>query len=129
MNAGSDPRDAETRATAFGITAGVKPSEARHGMLALVGRYTRSRIRHDERDPIEPARERHQAIHAAGLAAFAAPRIDPGDIFEWFGAASDISAPRNAEAALHKSEAKLCELNAALEQQVNERTAERDRLW
>lgn len=59
MNAGGDPRDAETKATAFGMTAGIEPSEARHGMLALVGWDTRSRIRHDERDPIEPARKRH----------------------------------------------------------------------
>ncbi len=49
MNAGGDPCDAKTKATAFGMTAGVEPSEARHGMLALACRYTRSHIRHAER--------------------------------------------------------------------------------
>ncbi|MEX6716080.1 hybrid sensor histidine kinase/response regulator, partial [Pseudomonas aeruginosa] len=52
-----------------------------------------------------------------------------GEIIEWFGAASDISARRDAEAALKASEAKLRKLNATLERQVNERTAERDRMW
>ncbi|MES3048641.1 hypothetical protein O6U64_15735 [Sphingomonas faeni] len=49
MNAGGDPCNAKTKATAIRMTAGVEPSEARHGMLALACRYTRSHIRHAER--------------------------------------------------------------------------------
>jgi PAS domain S-box-containing protein len=76
----------------------------------------------------------HRVRRADGTVSWtlsrAVPLLGPdGEILEWFGAASDISARREAEAALRESEAKLRELNATLEQQVEERTAERDRLW
>jgi PAS domain S-box-containing protein len=76
----------------------------------------------------------HRVVRADGTVGWtlsrAVPLLSPaGEIVEWFGAASDISARREAEAALRESEAKLRELNATLEQQVEERTAERDRMW
>jgi PAS domain S-box-containing protein len=53
----------------------------------------------------------------------AVPLMDRhGEIREWIGAASDISARREAEQALK-------ELNTRLEASVTMRTAERDRLW
>jgi PAS domain S-box-containing protein len=53
----------------------------------------------------------------------AVPLLDRhGEIREWIGAASDISARREAELALK-------EMNANLEASVTIRTAERDRLW
>ena len=76
----------------------------------------------------------HRVVRVDGTIGWtlsrAVPLLSPaGEIVEWFGAASDITARRDAEAALHTSEAKLCALNATLEQQVSERTAERDRMW
>jgi PAS domain S-box-containing protein len=76
----------------------------------------------------------HRVVRADGTVGWtlsrAVPLLGPdGEILEWFGAASDISARREAEAALRQSEAKLRELNATLEQQVEERTNERDILW
>jgi PAS domain S-box-containing protein len=76
----------------------------------------------------------HRVVRADGTVGWTLSRAVPllgsdGEILEWFGAASDISARREVEAALRESEAKLREFNATLEQQVEERTAERDRLW
>ncbi|WP_380783003.1 PAS domain-containing protein [Sphingomonas sp. R86520] len=76
----------------------------------------------------------HRVVRADGTVGWtlsrAVPLLNPaGEIVEWFGAASDISARRDAEAALRKSEAQFRQLNATLEQQVEERTAERDRMW
>jgi len=76
----------------------------------------------------------HRVVRVDGTIGWtlsrAVPLLSPaGEIVEWFGAASDITARRDAEAALHTSEAKLRALNATLEQQVSERTAERDRMW
>ena len=45
------------------------------------------------------------------------------------GAARDISGRREAEASLRESETRLREFNETLEREVNERTAERDRIW
>jgi PAS domain S-box-containing protein len=53
----------------------------------------------------------------------AVPLLDPaGEITEWFGTANDVTARRAAEEALRQ-------LNESLEQQVAERTADRNRLW
>ena len=53
----------------------------------------------------------------------AVPLFGPdGEITEWFGAASDVTARHAAEEALQR-------LNQGLERQVEERTRERDRLW
>ena len=76
----------------------------------------------------------HRVLRADGTVGWTQSRAVPllgtdGGILEWFGAASDISARREAEAALRESEAQLREFNETLEQQVTERTAERDRLW
>jgi PAS domain S-box-containing protein len=76
----------------------------------------------------------HRVVRTDGTVGWTLSRAVPllsaeGEIVEWFGAASDIGARRDAEAALHESEAKLRKLNATLEQQVDERTAERDRMW
>jgi PAS domain S-box-containing protein len=86
-------------------------------------------IRHKKTFDLE-----HRVIRADGTVGWtlsrAVPLLSPaGEIVEWFGAASDISARREAEAALRESEARLRELNETLEQQVSERTAERDRMW
>jgi PAS domain S-box-containing protein len=61
----------------------------------------------------------------------AEPYRDPrtGDIVRWFGASVDIHDRRLAEIAQRESEARLRELAGSLEQQVIERTAERDRMW
>jgi len=76
----------------------------------------------------------HRVVRADGTVGWTLSRAVPllsadGEIIEWFGAASDISARREAEAALRESEAKLRQFNQTLEQQIAERTAERDRLW
>lgn len=76
----------------------------------------------------------HRVIRTDGTVGWtlsrAVPLLSPtGEIVEWFGAASDISARREAEAALRESEARLRGFNETLEQQITERTAERDRLW
>ncbi len=53
----------------------------------------------------------------------AVPLLDAsGEITEWFGTASDVTARREAEEALQR-------LNETLEQLVDERTADRNRLW
>ena len=61
----------------------------------------------------------------------AEPYRDPRtrDIVRWFGASVDIHDRRLAETAQRESEARLRELAGSLEQQVIERTAERDRMW
>ena len=76
----------------------------------------------------------HRVVRADGTVGWTLSRAVPllsadGEIIEWFGAASDISARREAEAAMRESEAKLRQFNQTLEQQIAERTAERDRLW
>ena len=53
----------------------------------------------------------------------AVPLLDPsGEVTEWFGTANDVTARREAEEALRG-------LTQTLEQQVEERTRERDRIW
>ncbi|MGI4796577.1 MAG: PAS domain-containing protein [Janthinobacterium lividum] len=66
----------------------------------------------------------HQADGGVGWTlSRAVPLLDAaGQITEWFGAASDITARREAEDALRR-------LNETLEEQVTARTAERNRLW
>ncbi len=69
----------------------------------------------------------HPVVRADGTPGWAASRAIPmldeqGEIVEWFGIASDITARKHAEAALRQ-------LNATLEQRVEERTHERDRIW
>ena len=61
----------------------------------------------------------------------AEPYRDPvtGDVVRWFGASVDIHDRRLAEAAQREGEARMRDLAGSLEQQVVERTAERDRLW
>ena len=54
----------------------------------------------------------HRVVRADGTVGWtlsrAVPLLSPaGEIVEWFGAASDINARREAEAALRESEAKL----------------------
>ena len=76
----------------------------------------------------------HRVVREDGTVGWTLSRAIPllgpkGEIVEWFGAASDISARRDAEIALRESEAQLRELNATLEQRVEQRTAERDRMW
>ncbi|HYF53789.1 MAG TPA: PAS domain S-box protein [Salinarimonas sp.] len=56
-------------------------------------------------------------------------RDQGGRLVRWFGTNTDISGQREAEEALRASEARLRELNETLENQVTERTAQRDRLW
>ncbi|MBB4616989.1 PAS domain-containing hybrid sensor histidine kinase/response regulator [Sphingomonas abaci] len=59
------------------------------------------------------------------------PYRDPltGRIVRWFGASVDIHDRRMAEASLQESEALLRRFNDSLERLVDERTAERDRMW
>ena len=59
------------------------------------------------------------------------PYRDPltGRIARWFGASVDIHDRRMAEASLRESEALLRRFNDSLERLVDERTAERDRMW
>ncbi len=52
-----------------------------------------------------------------------APVRESGRVVRWFGTNVDISAERDAEAAIRASEEKLRLLNETLEQQVAERTA------
>jgi PAS domain S-box-containing protein len=53
----------------------------------------------------------------------AVPLLDAdGAVTEWFGAAADVTARRNAEEALQR-------LNANLEREVADRTRERDEVW
>jgi len=61
----------------------------------------------------------------------AEPYSDPetGEIVRWFGASIDIHDRRLAEAAQRESQARLRDLAGSLEQQVIERTADRNRLW
>ena len=51
------------------------------------------------------------------------PMKEDGQVVRWFGTNVDISAEREAEAAIRASEERLRELNETLEQQVVERTA------
>lgn len=76
----------------------------------------------------------HRVLRVDGTIGWTLSRAIPllgsdGEILEWFGAASDISGRRDAETALRASEARLRDFNETLERQVEERTAERDRLW
>ncbi|WP_333574013.1 hybrid sensor histidine kinase/response regulator [Sphingomonas sp.] len=76
----------------------------------------------------------HRVIRGDGTVGWTLSRAVPlldnaGEIVEWFGAASNISARREIEAALRESEARLRDLNESLEQQVVERTAEFNRSW
>ena len=76
----------------------------------------------------------HRVVRADGGVGWTASRAVPllssaGEIVERFGAANDITARREAVARLRESEVKLREFNATLEQQVADRTAERDRMW
>ena len=69
----------------------------------------------------------HRVRRADGGVGFtlsrAAPILDEaGAITEWFGAASDVTARREAERELR-------ELNETLEEHVRQRTAEVNRLW
>ena len=69
----------------------------------------------------------HPVLRADGAVGWTMSRAVPvldegGEIAEWFGAAADVTARREAEDRLH-------ELNETLEAQVAERTAERNRLW
>ncbi|USI73522.1 PAS domain S-box protein [Sphingomonas morindae] len=59
------------------------------------------------------------------------PYRDPNSsrVIRWFGASIDIHDRRLAEAAQQESEARLRVLAESLEQQVVERTADRNRLW
>lgn len=60
----------------------------------------------------------------------AVPLFDEkGEITHWYGAASNITGRRKAEAELHELATELSHLNDTLETQVAERTAERDRVW
>ncbi|WP_231420684.1 PAS domain S-box protein [Sphingomonas sp. Leaf205] len=60
----------------------------------------------------------------------AVPLFDEaGEITHWYGAASNITERRKAEAELHELATELSHLNGTLEAQVTERTAERDRVW
>lgn len=73
----------------------------------------------------------HRVVREDGTVGWtlsqAVPLLGPkGEIVEWFGAASDISARRDAVTALRESKARLRELNATLEQRVEQRTAERN---
>ncbi len=71
----------------------------------------------------------HRVIRADGGTGWTFSRAIPildhdGNIFEWFGAASDVSDRKKAEEALKKSENSYKILSESLEQQVNERTSE-----
>lgn len=73
----------------------------------------------------------HRVVRADGTVGWTRSRAVPilgseGEIIEWFGAATDVTAQHEAEVALQQSEARH---RATLEQQVAERTAERDRMW
>ena len=52
-----------------------------------------------------------------------------GRISRWFGNNVDISELTETESKLRSSEARLMKLNETLEQEVEARTAERDRMW
>ncbi len=56
-------------------------------------------------------------------------RDSNGTITRWFGNNVEITELRDAEQRLRVSEAKLRTLNETLEQQVEDRTADRDRMW
>jgi PAS domain S-box-containing protein len=69
----------------------------------------------------------HQVVRTDGTPGWtlsrAVPILDEDcGIIEWFGAASDVTQRREATESLR-------ELNATLEARVEERTAERDRMW
>jgi len=88
----------------------------------------------DDRDEVNAAIQRaiaakrtfeleHRVRRADGTLGWTLSRAVPmfdadGNIIEWFGAASDVTARKNAEAALR-------ELNETLERRVNEALAER----
>lgn len=56
-------------------------------------------------------------------------RDGQGHVTRWFGNNVDISEITEKESRLRASEAQLLELNESLEQMVEARTAERDRMW
>jgi signal transduction histidine kinase len=71
----------------------------------------------------------HRVYRADGAVGWALSRAVPvldedGQICEWFGAATDITARKQAEQALRESEAQLAAFNQHLEQQVTVRTRE-----
>ncbi|WP_267427722.1 PAS domain-containing protein [Methylobacterium sp. GC_Met_2] len=75
----------------------------------------------------------HRVNQADGTIGWASSRAvplfdDQGEITEWYGAATDITDSRRAEAALRESEARLRELNETLEQRVAEELASRSQV-
>ncbi len=60
----------------------------------------------------------------------AVPFFDAGgELYEWFGAASDITERKVAEIALAESEAQLRELNETLEERIRDRGLELERAY
>ncbi|MGE5464143.1 MAG: PAS domain S-box protein, partial [Syntrophothermus sp.] len=71
----------------------------------------------------------HRVILADGSVGWIYSRAVPvqneqGEIMEWFGAASDVTLRKQAEAALRENERQLQLLNESLEQKVEEKTSE-----
>ncbi len=94
------------------------PADARDMVRAEINRAIATGIYHIEH-PVNRVDGTIGWAHVRAVPLFAAD----GTVTSWLGAASDISARKEAEAALKASEAQLRELNATLEQQVAERTA------
>lgn len=94
------------------------PADARDMVRAEIERAIATGIYHIEH-PVNRVDGTIGWAHVRAVPLFAAD----GTVTSWLGAASDISARKEAEAALKAHEAQLRELNATLEQQVAERTA------
>ncbi|AVP59089.1 two-component system sensor histidine kinase/response regulator [Pulveribacter suum] len=93
------------------------PAE-REKILAVIGQAIRSK---------RPFELEHRVRRSDGTLGWACSRAVPlldasDEIVEWFGTVSDITQRKQAEQALR-------ELNATLEQRVEARTQERDRIW